>query len=73
MCFAAVTVVTRVPLASCEQPDTLAAKGARMLQSFDESASPEHGPSRLSALRSALIENDLDGFLVPRSDVYQGE
>ncbi|MCH2093830.1 MAG: aminopeptidase P family protein [Rhodobacteraceae bacterium] len=44
-----------------------------MLQSFDESASPEHGPSRLSALRSALIENDLDGFLVPRSDVYQGE
>ncbi len=44
-----------------------------MFQSFDESASPEHGPARLAALRQAMSENGLDGFVVPRSDVYQGE
>ncbi|MCC1491575.1 aminopeptidase P family protein [Cognatishimia sp. F0-27] len=44
-----------------------------MFQTFDESASPEQGPPRLSALRDAMARAGVEGFLVPRADVHQGE
>ncbi|MEP2784327.1 MAG: aminopeptidase P family protein [Pseudoruegeria sp.] len=44
-----------------------------MFQSFDAPSRPEQGPPRLKALRAQLISEGLDGFLVPRSDVHQGE
>jgi Xaa-Pro aminopeptidase len=44
-----------------------------MFQTFEDSASPEQGPPRLKALRAALREAGLDGFLVPRADAHQGE
>ena len=41
-------------------------------QSFDD---PSHrkGPERIEALRAALRENGLDGFVVPRADEHQSE
>jgi Xaa-Pro aminopeptidase len=44
-----------------------------MFQTFDSHASPEQGPPRLAALRAKLRTMGLDGFLVPRADVHQGE
>jgi len=44
-----------------------------MFQTFDASAQPDQGPPRLAALRAAMDEADLDGFLVPRADAHQGE
>lgn len=44
-----------------------------MFQSFAVTARPEQGPPRLAALRDALSGADLDGFIVPRADVHQGE
>jgi len=44
-----------------------------MFQTFDVTARPEQGPSRLAALRAELAREALDGFLVPRADVHQGE
>ena len=44
-----------------------------MYQSFDVTARPEQGPPRLSALRGEMEHAGLDGFLVPRADVHQGE
>ncbi|MBN8631865.1 MAG: aminopeptidase P family protein [Rhodobacterales bacterium] len=44
-----------------------------MFQTFDSHASPDQGPPRLAALRSKLGTMGLDGFLVPRADVHQGE
>ena len=44
-----------------------------MFQTFDSHASPDQGPPRLAALRGRLREMGLDGFLIPRSDVHQGE
>ncbi len=44
-----------------------------MFQSFESHASPDQGPPRLAALRSQLGTMGLDGFLVPRADVHQGE
>jgi len=44
-----------------------------MFQSFSASSRPEQGPPRLAALRSELQSRELDGFLVPRADVHQGE
>ncbi|MCQ0093625.1 aminopeptidase P family protein [Roseovarius sp. M141] len=44
-----------------------------MIQSFTDKASPEQGPPRLKLLRDAMISADLDGWLVPRADVHQGE
>jgi len=43
------------------------------LQSFAATTRPEQGPPRLAALRKALAEAGLDGFLVPRADRHQGE
>ncbi|KAF0115925.1 MAG: Xaa-Pro aminopeptidase [Rhodobacteraceae bacterium] len=44
-----------------------------MFQSFESHASPDQGPPRLSALRARLRDMGLAGFIVPRSDVHQGE
>ena len=44
-----------------------------MFQTFDIQANPAQGPSRLAALRVAIASMGLAGFIVPRSDVHQGE
>ncbi|MQQ07615.1 M24 family metallopeptidase [Epibacterium sp. SM1979] len=44
-----------------------------MYQSFDVTARPEQGPPRLALLRQAMVQAQLDGFLVPRADAHQGE
>ena len=44
-----------------------------MFQSYTSSAAPEQGPPRLAALRDAMADEGLDGFLVPRADRHQGE
>ena len=44
-----------------------------MFQSFDSPTRPADGPPRLAALRAALAQAGLDGFLVPRADAHQGE
>ena len=42
-------------------------------QRFEQSSSPKKGPERLAALRAEMKKEQLDGFLVPRSDMFQGE
>jgi Xaa-Pro aminopeptidase len=44
-----------------------------MHQEFHRRTRPETGPPRLAALRAAMAEAGLDGFLVPRADAHQGE
>ncbi|WP_370227952.1 aminopeptidase P family protein [Cognatishimia sp.] len=44
-----------------------------MFQTFDASSSPDQGPPRLAALRAELDRLGVDGFLIPRADVHQGE
>ncbi len=44
-----------------------------MFQSFDSHASPDQGPPRLAALRARLAVMGLQGWIVPRADVHQGE
>ena len=44
-----------------------------MFQTFEVTARPEQGPPRLAALRARLATDRLDGFIVPRADVHQGE
>lgn len=44
-----------------------------MFQSFEDGADPSVGPERLRLLRVALAKAGVDGFLVPRTDEYQGE
>jgi Xaa-Pro aminopeptidase len=44
-----------------------------MFQTFDSHASPDQGPPRLSALREKLEAMGLQGFIIPRADVHQGE
>ena len=44
-----------------------------MFQTFDVTARPEQGPPRLALLRAEMEADRLDGFLVPRADVHQGE
>jgi len=44
-----------------------------MFQSFEDGADPSVGPERVRLLRGALAEVGVDGFLVPRTDEYQGE
>ncbi len=44
-----------------------------MLQTFAATTRPDQGPPRLAALRTELEAEGLDGFLVPRSDMHQGE
>ncbi len=44
-----------------------------MFQSFENTIDPSVGPARLDALRAELSGRGLTGFLVPRTDEYQGE
>ena len=44
-----------------------------MFQTFEVSTTPEQGPERLAALRAPLVGLNVDGFLVPRADISQGE
>ena len=44
-----------------------------MFQTFEATTSPEQGPPRLAALRAELSNESLDGFIIPRADVHQGE
>ncbi|MBP6737057.1 MAG: aminopeptidase P family N-terminal domain-containing protein, partial [Rhodobacteraceae bacterium] len=44
-----------------------------MFQSFESHANPAQGGPRLLALRARLAAEGLAGFIVPRSDVHQGE
>ncbi|MEX3010073.1 aminopeptidase P family protein [Hoeflea sp. TYP-13] len=44
-----------------------------MFQSFEVTASAEKGKQRLTKLRSGFNALGIDGFLVPRSDRFQGE
>ena len=44
-----------------------------MFQSFEVASRPEQGPPRLVALRLAMQNAELDGFIVPRADAHQGE
>ncbi len=42
-------------------------------QSFTERGEPQHSAARAKALRKVLKSLKLDGLLVPRADVFQGE
>ncbi len=44
-----------------------------MFQTFDSASDPAVGKPRVAALRQWLVENGLDGFMVPRADEHQGE
>jgi len=44
-----------------------------MYQSFKDISQREHSAKRLCALRQRLKELNLDGFIVPHSDEFQGE
>ncbi|THH39044.1 aminopeptidase P family protein [Aliishimia ponticola] len=44
-----------------------------MFQSFEVTARPEQGPPRLAALREKIAAAGIDGFIIPRADVHQGE
>jgi len=44
-----------------------------MFQTFEVTARPEQGPPRLAALRQQIAAEALSGYIVPRSDVHQGE
>jgi len=44
-----------------------------MFQSFEDHSEGALANERLTALRAALKENGLDGFIVPHSDEYQNE
>ena len=42
-------------------------------QSFEEKSDPGHVAPRLAALRAAMAEAGVDGFLIPRADAHRGE
>ena len=44
-----------------------------MFQTYTASTRPEDGPPRLAALRMALWDLGVDGYIVPRADAHQGE
>jgi Xaa-Pro aminopeptidase len=44
-----------------------------MFQSFEVTSTPQFGKERVTALRAALAALNVDGFLVPRADEFQGE
>ena len=48
-------------------------KNCRMFQSFEDITDPSRGAARVAALRRELANRKIDGFLVPRTDEYQGE
>jgi Xaa-Pro aminopeptidase len=44
-----------------------------MFQTFEVTSQPEFGPERLKHLREKLTKAGVDGFIVPRADIHQGE
>ena len=46
---------------------------APQFQSFEEKADPQNVAPRLAALRQAMTEAKVDGFLIPRADAHRGE
>ena len=44
-----------------------------MFQSFENKSTPQFGKARVDALRATFDALEIDGFLVPRADEYQGE
>ena len=44
-----------------------------LFQSFEVSPGGEETPYRLSIAQAELNKNNLSGYIVPRSDVHQGE
>ncbi|MBN2759875.1 MAG: aminopeptidase P family protein [Rhodobacteraceae bacterium] len=44
-----------------------------MFQSFHTPSRPQDGPPRLAALRDALAAQGVQGVIVPRADLHQGE
>jgi Xaa-Pro aminopeptidase len=44
-----------------------------MFQTFTATTRPDQGPPRLAALRAAMADAGVTGFLVPRADAHQGE
>jgi Xaa-Pro aminopeptidase len=44
-----------------------------MFQSFETTAEPQFGAERVARLRDKMAALEIDGFLVPRADEYQGE
>jgi len=44
-----------------------------MYQSFKDVSEREHSASRISALRAELKKQNLDGFIIPHADEFQGE
>ncbi len=44
-----------------------------MFQNFDDVADPDLGAARVADLRAELKSRGLNGFIVPRTDEYQGE
>jgi Xaa-Pro aminopeptidase len=47
--------------------------GPARFQTFDTKTSPKTVAARLKAVRAAMAEAGLDGFLVPRADAHRGE
>src|SRR5690349_10347442 len=47
--------------------------GPAKFQRFETRTTPNTVPERLKALRAAIAEAGLDGFLVPRADAHRGE
>lgn len=47
--------------------------GTQMYQSFETQSRPDQGPHRLGALRQVLDQRGLDGYIIPRTDQFQGE
>src|SRR6201996_1700445 len=44
-----------------------------MFQSFEVTSTPQFGRERVAGLRAAFATLDIDAFLVPRADEFQGE
>ena len=70
-----------LPLAACAFDGTGSGAGRRgliyagqiMFQSFEHTAMRELTAERVTALRSAMKDQGIDGFIVPRADAHQGE
>ncbi len=44
-----------------------------LFQSFTETADPSKGAERVRQLRAHLVQQNLDGFIIPRADEHQNE
>ncbi|CAN1543548.1 PepP Xaa-Pro aminopeptidase [Rhabdaerophilaceae bacterium] len=46
---------------------------AAIFQSYSDKSEPGRSPERIKRLRKSLLKSGVDGLLIPRSDVFQGE